>query len=140
LAARRGYHSDARGQYRPRPRAGLIGAVVTAWTAVALVGSYELLVMLVLKYRRTVHLTLGTMRIYYTSCRVTRSARPTVSRQRWTARNHDHLPGSIRATSAACRECNCNALTWGNPVSEGGLHQKAHGCFQRSSRWSNSGE
>ena len=47
VAARPGHRGDARGQRGPRPGPGLIGAAVAAWPAVALVGSYELLMMII---------------------------------------------------------------------------------------------
>jgi hypothetical protein len=47
VAPRPGHRVDARGQRRLRPGHGLIGTVVAAWPAVALVGSYELLMMVI---------------------------------------------------------------------------------------------
>ena len=47
MAARPGHRRDARGERGARPGQGLIGAAVAAWPAVALVGSYELLMMVI---------------------------------------------------------------------------------------------
>jgi hypothetical protein len=48
VAARAGHHGDACGERRSRSRARpLTGAAVAAWPAVALVGSYELLMVII---------------------------------------------------------------------------------------------
>ena len=47
MAARPGHRGDAGGERRPRLGHGPVGAAVAAWPAVALVGSYELLMMVI---------------------------------------------------------------------------------------------
>lgn len=47
VAAGHGHRGDARGQRDPWPGHGLISAAVAAWPAVALIGSYELLMMII---------------------------------------------------------------------------------------------
>lgn len=47
LAARAGHRSDACGEGCSQSRHGLTGAAVAAWPAVALVGSYELLMLII---------------------------------------------------------------------------------------------
>jgi hypothetical protein len=47
LAARPGHRGHARRKHGARPGQGPVGAAVAAWSAVTLVGSYELLMMII---------------------------------------------------------------------------------------------